>query len=133
MPLVPKLDMLNSHLAFGAGIAVMFGAAGFLAQGRPAHPLSSILWAAAGVLTPVIALIALYYGIVDFERSIPFAAIALLLAVLFAYRDRHARQARHRARRRGRNRDLSPAAAWPRWRSRSPSRWKEAGSRSRSP
>jgi uncharacterized membrane protein len=85
LPLVPKLDMLNSHLAFGAGIALMFGAAGFLAQGRPAHPLSSILWAAAGVLTPVIALIALYYGIVDFERSIPFAAIALLLAILFAY------------------------------------------------
>ena len=52
----------------------MFGAAGFLAQGRSDHPLSSILWAATGVLTPVIVLIALNYGVVDFERSIPFAA-----------------------------------------------------------
>ena len=49
----------------------MFGAAGFLAQGRPDNPLSSILWAATGVLTPVIALIALYYGIVDFEALDP--------------------------------------------------------------
>jgi uncharacterized membrane protein len=81
---VPKLEFLNLHLAFGAGIAAMFGAAGYLAQGRSDNPLSSILWAATGVLTPVIVLIALYYGIVDFERSIPFAAIALLLAILFA-------------------------------------------------
>ncbi|MES1155192.1 MAG: DUF2339 domain-containing protein, partial [Pseudorhodoplanes sp.] len=78
MPRVMKFEMLNQHLAFGAGIAVMFGAAGFLAQGRSQNPLSAILWAATGVLTPVIALIALYYGIADFERSIPFAAIALL-------------------------------------------------------
>jgi uncharacterized membrane protein len=85
LPLVPKLELLKSHLAFGTGIAVMFGAAGFLAQGRPDNALSSILWAATGVLTPVIVLIALYYGIVDFERSIPFAAFALLLAVLFAF------------------------------------------------
>lgn len=85
LPLVPKLELLNSHLTFGTGIALMFGAAGYLAQGRPDNPLSSILWAATGVLTPVIVLIALYYGIVDFERSIPFAAIALLMAALFAF------------------------------------------------
>ena len=85
LPLVPKLELLKSHLAFGTGIAVMFGAAGFFAQGRSDHPLSAILWAATGVLTPVIVLIALHYGIVDFERSIPFAAIALVMALLFAY------------------------------------------------
>ena len=78
-----KLEGLRTHLVFGAGIAALFGAAGYLAQGRVAHPYSAILWAAASVLVPIITLVALNYGVAQFERSIPFAALSLLLAALF--------------------------------------------------
>ena len=84
LPLVPKLEGLRLHLLFGAGSALLFGAAGYLAQGRVAHPYSAILWAAASVLTPVLTLIALNYGVTGFAPSVPFAALALLLAALFA-------------------------------------------------
>jgi uncharacterized membrane protein len=76
-------ELLGSHLAFGAGIAVLFGAAGYLAQGRSEQPLFSIVWAATGVLTPIVILIAVYSRVAEFERSLPFAFIALLLAALF--------------------------------------------------
>ena len=36
------------------------------------------------MFTPIAILVALYYRIYDFERSLPFAALALLLAALFA-------------------------------------------------
>ena len=77
LPLVLKVEGLRLHLLFGAGIALLFGAAGYLAQGRVAHPYSAILWAAASVLTPVLTLIALNYGVTGFAPSIPFAALAL--------------------------------------------------------
>jgi uncharacterized membrane protein len=83
IPPVVKLEGLRTHLMFGAGIAALFGGAGYLSQGRVAHPYSAILWAAASVLVPVITLVALNYGVAQFERSIPFAALALLLAALF--------------------------------------------------
>jgi uncharacterized membrane protein len=83
VPPVPKLEGLRTHLLFGTGIALLFGGTGYLAQGRVAHPYSAILWAAASVLVPVITLVALNYGVAQFERSIPFAGIALLLAALF--------------------------------------------------
>ena len=66
----------------GFGFAVLFGAAGFLAQGRSAAPDIPILWSAASVATPLLILIALYCRIAGFERSIPFAGLALLLAAL---------------------------------------------------
>jgi uncharacterized membrane protein len=84
LPLVLKVEGLRLHLLFGTGIALLFGAAGYLAQGRVAHPYSAILWAAASVLTPVLTLVALNYGVTGFAPSIPFAALALLLAALFA-------------------------------------------------
>ena len=84
VPPVAKLEGLRTHLLFGAGLAALFGGAGFWMQGRVAHPYSAILWAAASVLVPVITLVALNYGVAHFERSIPFAALALLLAALFA-------------------------------------------------
>lgn len=84
IPPVLKLEGLRTHLLFGAGIAILFGGAGYLAQGRVAHPYSAILWAAASVLVPVITLVALNFGVALFERSIPFAALALLLAALCA-------------------------------------------------
>ena len=84
LPLVPKVEGLRLHLLFGAGIALLFGGAGYLAQGRVTHPYSAILWAAASVLTPILTLIALNYGVTGFAPSIPFAALALLLAALCA-------------------------------------------------
>jgi uncharacterized membrane protein len=83
VPPVPRLDGLRTHLLFGTGIAVLFGGAGYWMQGRVAHPYSAILWAIASVLVPLITLVALNYGVALFERSIPFAALALLLAALF--------------------------------------------------
>jgi uncharacterized membrane protein len=84
LPLVLKVEGLRLHLLFGTGVALLFGAAGYLAQGRVAHPYSAILWAAASVLTPILTLVALNYGVTGFAPSIPFAALALLLAALFA-------------------------------------------------
>ncbi len=72
------------HLAYGFVFAALFGAVGFLAQGRSTGALVSILWAAASVFAPLAILAALYYRIAGFERSIPFAGLALLLAALFA-------------------------------------------------
>jgi len=72
------------HLTVGALFALLFGGAGFLAQGRSERPLVPLLWAASGALTPVAILIALYYRVAGWERSIPFAGLALLLAALFA-------------------------------------------------
>ncbi len=76
---------INSHIGLGLLFAVLFAAGGFLAQGRSPSPLIPILWSAAGIATPLLILIALYYRIAGFERSIPFAGLALLLAALNGY------------------------------------------------
>jgi uncharacterized membrane protein len=76
--------MVGSHLALGAFFMVLFAAGGFLAQGRSERPLPPMLWATTAVAGPVAVLIALYYRIAGFERSIPFAGIALLLAAVYA-------------------------------------------------
>src|ERR1044071_3815286 len=70
------------HLVLGAGFALLFGALGYLAQGRAACPVAAMLWSACGVAVPLVILVALYYRIAGFERSIPFAGLALLLAAL---------------------------------------------------
>jgi uncharacterized membrane protein len=76
----PARAAFGSHLVFGGVLAVLFGGAGFLAQGRSEQPVAPILWAASGVVTPIGILIALYYRIAEFDRSVPFAIVALLLA-----------------------------------------------------
>src|SRR5262245_28269534 len=80
-PINPHIRL---HLFLGGALAVLFGGAGFLAQGRSERPEVPILWAACAVAAPLAVLVALYYRIHHFERSIPFAAIALLLAALYA-------------------------------------------------
>lgn len=80
----PSEYKIGLHLALGALFVVLFGGAGFLAQGRGDRPDIPILWAATGTLTPLAILIALYARIAQFEPSVPFAAIALLLAALAA-------------------------------------------------
>ncbi len=80
----PARAYTGFHLALGALFALLFGGAGFLAQGRSERALVPLLWAASAALTPVAILIALYYRVAGWERSIPFAGLALLLAALFA-------------------------------------------------
>ena len=76
----PARAAFGSHLVFGGILAVLFAGAAFLAQGRSEQPVPPILWAAAGAVTPLGILIALYYRIAEFDRSVPFAVIALLIA-----------------------------------------------------
>jgi uncharacterized membrane protein len=73
------------HLALGLAFTALFGASGFAAQSRTRTALTALLWSATAVITPIGILIALYLRIAEFDRSIPFAALALLLAALNGY------------------------------------------------
>jgi uncharacterized membrane protein len=79
---------VGPHLALGFGYAILFGALGYLAQARHEQrqgcPVAAVLWSGFGVAVPLLMLVALYYRIAGFERSIPFAGVALLLAALNA-------------------------------------------------
>ena len=79
----PQHVFYGTHLALGAALALLFGAAGFLAQGRSTQPTVPTLWATAAVFVPLAILVALYYRIYKFEQALPFAGIALVLAALF--------------------------------------------------
>jgi uncharacterized membrane protein len=81
----PAKAAFGAHLVLGAGLAALFGIAGFLAQGRSKGPIAAILWAGSGVAAPIAILIALYYRIAEFDRSIPFATAALILTGLHAW------------------------------------------------
>jgi uncharacterized membrane protein len=80
----PQRYDYGAHFLLAAAWAAMFGGAGFLAQGRSTRALAPILWAASAVAVPLGMLIALYYRIAGLDRSLPFAALALLLAAIFA-------------------------------------------------
>ncbi len=80
----PSRVLYGQHLALGFFYAALFAAAGFLAQGRSSRAQPPILWAATAVVTPLAILAALYWRIYGFERALPFAALALLIAALFA-------------------------------------------------
>ncbi|MBX3533695.1 MAG: DUF2339 domain-containing protein [Xanthobacteraceae bacterium] len=84
IPELPRATF-GSHLWLGGALAILFGASGFLAQERTKSALSSILWASAAVLAPIAIMAALYYRIAVWERSVPFAAVALLLGGIYAY------------------------------------------------
>jgi uncharacterized membrane protein len=73
------------HLILGMVFAGLFGLSGYAAQGRSESPLVALLWSATAAITPVAILIALYLRVTEFDRSIPFAGLALALAALFAY------------------------------------------------
>jgi uncharacterized membrane protein len=72
------------HFVLAMSFAILFGATGFLAQGRHENATVAVIWAATGVLAPFAMLVALYYRIAGLERSIPFAGLALLLAAWLA-------------------------------------------------
>jgi uncharacterized membrane protein len=80
----PERAQFGWHLVLGIGFTLLFAGAGFLAQGRSQHALVPMLWSASAVFAPVAILVALYYRIAGFDRSIPFASVALLLALLAA-------------------------------------------------
>jgi uncharacterized membrane protein len=80
----PQRAAYEVQLAMGAGFAALFGISGYLAQSRSPQPWAPMLWAASAVLAPIAILAALYSRIAGFERSIPFAGLALLLAVIYA-------------------------------------------------
>jgi uncharacterized membrane protein len=80
----PERAQFGWHLVLGFGLGLMFASAGFLAQGRSEQPFVPMLWSASAVLAPLAILVALYYRIAGFDRSIPFASVALLLAALAA-------------------------------------------------
>ena len=80
----PSPALYGTHLALGFGFMALFAASGFLAQGRSAKPLAPILWAATAAAAPLAILIALYYRI-SLRPLDPFAALALLIAALFAF------------------------------------------------
>jgi uncharacterized membrane protein len=81
----PNPVAYGGHLALGAGFALLFGIAGYLAQGRTQQPPSiAMVWSACAMFVPLALLAALYYRIARFEPSLPFAAAALLLSVLYA-------------------------------------------------
>jgi uncharacterized membrane protein len=81
----PLRSGVDTHLALGAAYGLLFLAAGYFVQGRSNSALVPILWSAAGVLAPVAILIGLYGRITHFERSVPFAFIALALAAIFSW------------------------------------------------
>ena len=130
---VPDLPTgAGTHIALGAALAALFGAAGFAAQGRSSNAVAGLIWSGTAVVTPIAILIALYLRIAEFDRSIPFAGLALLLAALYGYAAEAVEQARAASGSVPRRLRCSPPARWHRWRWRSPSRSKRAGSPSRS-
>jgi uncharacterized membrane protein len=74
---------VSLHLISAAIFAGGFGAAGFLAQGRSISAAVPVVWAAAGVFTPLALLISLYARIAHLDRSVPFAIMAVILAAIF--------------------------------------------------
>jgi uncharacterized membrane protein len=84
-PAIPEPEhyQYGSHLALAGLWSALFVIAGFLAQGRSSRALVSMLWAATAVAAPLAMLIALYYRIAALDRSLPFAALALLIAAIY--------------------------------------------------
>jgi uncharacterized membrane protein len=80
----PEHYLFGTPLTLGVAFALLFLVSGFLAQGPEERRRVSVLWAASAVFAPIAILIALYYRIAGFDRSIPFAGAALVLAGAFA-------------------------------------------------
>ncbi len=73
------------HLVLGALFAGLFGLSGYAAQGRSENPQVPLLWSITAAIAPIAILIALYLRVTEFDRSIPFAGLALALAALYGY------------------------------------------------
>ena len=78
-------DSVSAHLIAAAIFASGFAFAGFAAQGRSISASVPAIWAASAVFTPIALLIALYARVAHFDRSIPFAIMAVVLAAVFGW------------------------------------------------
>lgn len=78
-------EAVSAHLIAAAIFGTGFAVAGFAAQGRSISAVVPVIWAASAVFTPIALLIALYARVAHFDRSIPFAIIAVLLAAVFGW------------------------------------------------
>ncbi|MBR1218094.1 DUF2339 domain-containing protein [Bradyrhizobium sp. U87765 SZCCT0131] len=79
----PQDASVSAHLIAAAVVAAGFGIAGFAAQGRSIAAAVPVIWAATATFTPLALLIALYARIAAFDRSIPFAIVAVVLAAAY--------------------------------------------------
>jgi uncharacterized membrane protein len=79
----PTEASVRLHLVAAALFAGLFGAGGFIAQGRSVSAIIPVVWSAAAVFTPLALLIALYARIAHLDRSIPFAILAVVLAAAY--------------------------------------------------
>ncbi|MBI1204685.1 MAG: DUF2339 domain-containing protein [Rhodopseudomonas sp.] len=77
------------HLALGAVFGLLFGLSGFAAQtdkrARSDNPIVALTWSLTAAVAPIAILIALYGRLAHFDRSIPFALLALALAAAYGY------------------------------------------------
>ncbi len=81
----PEHYLFGAPLTLGAGLrAAVRRFRAFLPKTARAGRSSPILWSASAVFAPIAILIALYYRIAGFDRSIPFAGAAVVLAGAFA-------------------------------------------------
>ena len=124
----PEHYLFGTPLTLGASFAALFLVSGFLAQGPEERRRVSVLWAASAVFAPIAILIALYYRIAGFDRSIPFAGAAVLLAGAFALATELLTKRESERRQPGSRAPSSPRARSPRSRSRLASLWRRAGS-----
>lgn len=78
----PPVLALGGFVAFGLSLGAMLGGAGFLGARRAERLLPGLAWSAAGVIGPLLMLIAAYWRLTDFGISYGFAVVALALAAL---------------------------------------------------
>ncbi|MGB3044329.1 MAG: DUF2339 domain-containing protein [Xanthobacteraceae bacterium] len=78
-------ESVSAHLIAAAIFGTGFAVAGFAAQGRSISASVPVIWAASAVFTPIALLIALYARVAHFDRSIPFAIIAVIVAAVFGW------------------------------------------------
>lgn len=81
----PDEFLFGAPLMLGGALAALFLVGGFLMQDRSTHQRVSVIWSGCAAAAPLLILIALYYRIVGFDRSMPFATAALALAAVFAF------------------------------------------------
>lgn len=90
----PQRLSLGHFLAFGFGLGGLQLVLGFFGARRPGKGLFSLAWAAAGSLGAILMLVAAYDRLTDLERSLPFAALALGLALLLSFAAERSSQVR---------------------------------------
>jgi uncharacterized membrane protein len=79
----PAIVLSETPLLYALGIAAAFLVAGLAAQLRVTRAWPAIAWAGGAALVPLAVLAALYARLSDFERSLPFAGFALVLAAIY--------------------------------------------------